>query len=153
MTREEAIQILSTRDWSGMLCGYTSGYTEALDMAIEALNVKEHDGCDGCRYETNDEYMMPCANCRQNYMDRWTPMPQEQNWIPCSERLPETPKHYYDRSLYLTCTKTGYITSIYWWDGWNCSMDEDGTVYRKHEMKDIVAWMELPEPYEDGDIK
>lgn len=38
MTREEAIQILSTRDWSGMLCGYTGGYTEALDMAIEALS-------------------------------------------------------------------------------------------------------------------
>ena len=71
-------------------------------------------------------------------------------WIPCSERLPETPKHYYDRSLYLTCTKTGYITSIYWWDGWNCLMDEDGTIYREHEIKDIVAWMPLPEPYKEG---
>ena len=40
MTREEAIQILSTRDWSGMLCGYTGGYTEALDMAIEALQTE-----------------------------------------------------------------------------------------------------------------
>ena len=37
MTREEAIQILSTRDAHGVLCGYTSGYTEALDMAVEAL--------------------------------------------------------------------------------------------------------------------
>ena len=47
MTREEAIQILSTRDWSGMLCGYTSGYTEALDMAIEAL----------------ENEPIPCAKC------------------------------------------------------------------------------------------
>lgn len=38
MTREEAIQILSTRDAHGVLCGYTSGATEALDMAIEALS-------------------------------------------------------------------------------------------------------------------
>lgn len=38
MTREEAIQILSTRDAHGVLCGYTSGVTEALDMAIEALS-------------------------------------------------------------------------------------------------------------------
>lgn len=38
MTRKEAIQILSTRDAHGVLCGYTSGVTEALDMAIEALN-------------------------------------------------------------------------------------------------------------------
>lgn len=37
MTREEAIKILSTRDAHGVLCGYTSGVTEALDMAIEAL--------------------------------------------------------------------------------------------------------------------
>lgn len=38
MTKEEAIKILSTRDAHGVLCGYTSGVTEALDMAIEALN-------------------------------------------------------------------------------------------------------------------
>lgn len=41
MTKEEAIQILSTRDAHGVLCGYTSGVTEALDMAIEALSVDE----------------------------------------------------------------------------------------------------------------
>lgn len=40
MTREEAIQILSTRDAHGVLCGYTSGVTEALDMAIEALKAE-----------------------------------------------------------------------------------------------------------------
>lgn len=38
ITREQAIQILSTRDAHGVLCGYTSGVTEALDMAIEALS-------------------------------------------------------------------------------------------------------------------
>lgn len=43
MAREEAIQILSTRDWSGMLCGHTSGYTEALDMAIQALSKPSGD--------------------------------------------------------------------------------------------------------------
>lgn len=40
MTKEEAIQILSTRDAHGVLCGYTSGVTEALDMAIEALEMR-----------------------------------------------------------------------------------------------------------------
>lgn len=49
MTKEEAIQILSTRDWSGMLCGYTSGYTEALDMAIEALQT-DVVRCKDCRH-------------------------------------------------------------------------------------------------------
>lgn len=37
MTKEQAIQILSTRDAHGVICGYTSGVTEALDLAIEAL--------------------------------------------------------------------------------------------------------------------
>ena len=37
MTKEEAIKILSTRDAHGVLCGYTSGVTEAQHMAIEAL--------------------------------------------------------------------------------------------------------------------
>lgn len=40
MTREEAIQILSTRDAHGVLCGYTSGVTKALDMAIDALSIE-----------------------------------------------------------------------------------------------------------------
>lgn len=37
LTKGEAIQILSTRDAHGVLCGYTSGVAEALDMAVEAL--------------------------------------------------------------------------------------------------------------------
>jgi len=40
MTKDEAIQILSTRDAHGILCGYTSGVKEALDMAIEALSAE-----------------------------------------------------------------------------------------------------------------
>lgn len=43
MTREEAIQMLSTRDAHGVLCGYTSGIAEALDMAIETLSEDKTD--------------------------------------------------------------------------------------------------------------
>ena len=42
MTREEAIRMLSNRDMHGVPCGYTSGYQEAVDMAIEALQQEEH---------------------------------------------------------------------------------------------------------------
>ena len=41
MTKEQAIQILSTRDAHGVLCGYTGGVTEALDMAIDALKAQD----------------------------------------------------------------------------------------------------------------
>ena len=59
MTREEAIQILSTRDAHGVLCGYTSGVTEALGMAIEALSADavEVVRCKDCiRTKERDEY-------------------------------------------------------------------------------------------------
>ena len=69
MTREEAIQILSTRDAHGVLCGYTSGVTEAIDMAIEALKEeqigewvrkeKEINDCDGHRAY----YWYECSVC------------------------------------------------------------------------------------------
>ena len=57
MNKEEAIQILSTRDWSGMLCGYTSGYTEALDMAIEALQI-DLVQCKDCKHRETDDCPM-----------------------------------------------------------------------------------------------
>lgn len=57
ITKEQAIQILSTRDWSGMLCGYTSGYTEALDMAIEALQI-DLVQCKDCKHRETDDCPM-----------------------------------------------------------------------------------------------
>lgn len=63
MTREEAIQILSTRDAHGVLCGYTSGVTEALDMAIEALQT-DFVRCKDCKYgETSEvnKYYIECT--------------------------------------------------------------------------------------------
>ena len=50
MDRQEAIRILSTRDAHGVLCGYTSGVTEALDMAIEALSA-EPIYCNECKHQ------------------------------------------------------------------------------------------------------
>lgn len=57
MKRKQAIEILSTRDFCGMLCGYTSGYTEALDMAIGALSDRPH----GEWIETTSGTI--CSNC------------------------------------------------------------------------------------------
>lgn len=68
MTREEAIQILSTRDTHGVLCGYTSGYTEALDMAIEALSAEAVQGCYGCRYYTRIPQKL-CLRCKRYWRD------------------------------------------------------------------------------------
>lgn len=71
MTREEAIQILSTRDAHGVLCGYTSGYQEALDMAIEALQTLE--AVERIKTEVLPQTdLVRCKDCRHctEYFDR-----------------------------------------------------------------------------------
>lgn len=72
-------------------------------------------------------------------------------WIPATERLPETPEKWWQKKDYLACFKGGYVLTVGWWDGWNCRMELDGTVDREHEMTDIIAWMPLPEPYKEAD--
>lgn len=70
MTREEAIQILSTRDAHGVLCGYTSGVTEALDMAIEALQFVKH--FDLLKEYQSLQEVVRCKDCRHcsEYYDK-----------------------------------------------------------------------------------
>lgn len=65
ITRELAIEILSTRDFCGMLCGYTSGYTEALDMAVEALssNTIQVVQCKDCKHRETDDCPMYWVEC------------------------------------------------------------------------------------------
>lgn len=80
MNKEEAIQILSTRDAHGVLCGYTSGVTEALDIAIESLqkDIERHEmviraserhlgivRCKDCKYCWYDDYT-ESLECRHN---------------------------------------------------------------------------------------
>ena len=64
MTPEEAIQILSTRDAHGVMCGYTSGVTEALDMAIEALQFTKH--FDLLKEFQSLQEVVRCKDCRFN---------------------------------------------------------------------------------------
>lgn len=76
-------------------------------------------------------------------------MKQEFEWIKCEERLPENPKSPLHMEMYMIARipkKTGTVLygMCYWADGWNCSLNFDGTFDRSHEIKDIVAWAEIP---------
>lgn len=73
-------------------------------------------------------------------------------WIKCKDRLPDNPKSPLGWKEYWTVSKMpsgkfSYSTN-YWADGWNCSMNFDGTIYREHEIKDIIAWAEI-QKYEE----
>ena len=71
MTREQAIQILSTRDWSGMLCGYTSGYTEALDMAIEVLQI-DVVRCKDCKHSEHCHETIAHTKEHDGFREHWS---------------------------------------------------------------------------------
>jgi len=72
-------------------------------------------------------------------------------WIKCEDKLPEMPTSPFGQRQYLVAWKSAdkySYSTISWAAGWNCSLNWDGKIIRKHEIKDIVAWAEIPE-YED----
>jgi len=74
--------------------------------------------------------------------DMISTLPSAQQWIPCSERLPK-----YDETVlvwYYGETRIGYLTDISENNVWILH----GSFPFKHDEKKVVAWMELPEPYE-----
>lgn len=45
------------------------------DIILEVLADADRiyaDGCDGCKYQSKDEYEMPCLHCARGNNDRWT---------------------------------------------------------------------------------
>lgn len=75
--------------------------------------------------------------------------PSVQQWIPCSERLPENPKSSVDIKTYLVCFDSGDITDLMWCDGWNCCFNDMGMVSKVNELTGVIAWMPLPKPYRE----
>ena len=76
----------------------------------------------------------------------------EFEWIRCKDRLPKNPKSPVDENRYFVVVKTkhghNFYTTAEYADGWNCSLRFDGTISRKYEWKDVIAWAEIPE-YKD----
>ena len=64
--------------------------------------IKEHDGCDGCRYLSKTEKQSPCKNCNANYLqpngyaDLWE---KESKESLSEEANPVRPNHYKSCSI------------------------------------------------------
>lgn len=98
------------------------------------------------------------------------PVPSAQQWIPCSERLPEElaevnitwintqPESYYAHIKNKPFVGTGiYYDGAWWWYSCVCQdlLYETGRsgADKMDDAIKVTAWMPLPEPYKGGDIE
>ena len=70
--------------------------------------------------------------------------PRVGEWIPISEREPKEPEDGLKR--YIVQRASNAEPRSLYWDQYGTWLDEEGTPYT-----DIIAWMELPEPYKEGE--
>ncbi len=104
--------------------------------------------------------------CARDLIDE-QPTIKPQQWIPCSERLPENtdpvnitwvnrnPPVYYASIKDVPYVATGcYCKGKWWWYSAVCQdyLDEYGESYNVDAVDEdieIIAWMPLPEPYQE----
>lgn len=94
-------------------------------------HTETHESCTDCPLYDHDRHNCP----RFNKVIPRTIEEVKPRWIPVTEALPKN-GHYY-----LKCTKYGNVDVDYYWDGF-----ENATKYGE----EIVAWMEKPKPYKEG---
>ena len=106
----------------------------------EAINVLKTDSCYECSWGCDSPVSCHCGGCDLAEATRIAIESLEVfEWVPVTERLPED-----EEMKLVTCrTKKGILNvnrAYYMDEAWHGS----GT------MSGVVAWMELPEPYEEG---
>ena len=88
-----------------------------------------------------------CEDC-ENFSKTRLLIPPPEQWIPCSERLPEIGEHYVSEPCIVYCSNGAYgfaelEENIFGQVGWNCERDDE-----YHEpLGEVLAWMPLPSPY------
>ena len=143
MTRKEAIQILSTRDAHGVLCGYTSGVTEALDMAIEALSA---DAISREEYEDIiKDYRKQYENMNNEIADLEAKLSADVEWIPITTSEPTTSDHVlvtykWDEDDYETSELDYWVTKC---------VAEEGNKQCQMFIDHVIAWSFMPQPYKE----
>ena len=121
MTNREAINLLEeVRVLDDSIYAYNKAYSEALEMALTALEAEE------TWYDTH-EY------------------PPKEKWIPVTERLPKKPDNYpkceIRRVYYLVSLESGCVESL----GYEFDRNE-----WQITGSPVVAWMPLPSAYQKG---
>lgn len=89
-------------------------------------------------------------NCRLR--DALNALPSAERWVPCSERLPEA-----TRESYWVCTNIGSQHECRWTNSspiWtNLTTEWHWNIFDLPQYTKVVAWMPLPEPYEEHSME
>ena len=87
-------------------------------------------------------------------VDHLKRLPSAQQWIPCSERLPEINEHHVSEPCIVYCSNGAYgfaelVENFFGQVLWDCERDDE-----YHEpLGEVLAWMPLPEPWEGADYE
>jgi hypothetical protein len=108
---------------------------QKMAKVLNDVNIKE------CPYfDLSDKY----GNSARYY--------RENQWIPCSERLPDIKEHHVSEPCIVYCENGAYgfaelEENIFGQVGWKCVREDD-----YHEpLGNVIAWMPLPEPYKESE--
>lgn len=76
-------------------------------------------------------------------------LPSAQQWIPCSERLPNTNGVYNVTRKISDGFECRNISDTCYYDGTNTWHDDTRVNHGRRYLTDVIAWMPLPEPYKE----
>ena len=77
--------------------------------------------------------------------------PSAQQWIPCSERLPERNGVYMVTRTISDGFEYGNIADACYFNSSDIWHDDTRVNHGRKYLADVIAWMPLPEPYKGGD--
>ena len=123
-------------------------FEECLDSAptVDAVYICDRKKCDNCNslcVFTRDRTHAGTLE-KALIIDGLSLTVKPQQWIPCSERLPEK-----EKKCYWVCTDDGYQFQCRWTNVFGFYESDDWTwsIFDKPQYSKIIAWMPLPEPY------
>ena len=154
VSRQAAIEIVDF-ECGGELIGTAKIITKRLsDLPPAQPDIQTHL-CDSCKYsypdcpsESND-VLFGNGKGKDNICacNKYLPSAQlEQQWIPCSERLPEDGERVLATHLCSRFNPDRQVTEHIYENGefllgWDMDLN----------MGEIIAWMPLPAPYQEGE--